>query len=125
MGYMGVQQASTFFLGVPAGVQTQFPIETAFTKILPSAEPDFRKYLDHLDRLEEQVVENSENVEVSEVDEIKLNPKAFQGVIIRYQYWQGKLGNLLGVPPNPYDMRPYLGAGWGGGSSGINVSVVG
>jgi hypothetical protein len=123
MGYLQVQQASTFFLGVPAGVQSQFPIEMAWSKILPSAEDRFVWLLDRLDELELQVVDNSENVEVESVDEIKINPKAFSEFIKRYQYWQGSLGNLLGIPPNPYDMRPFLGAGWSGNGGGVNVSV--
>ena len=122
MGYLLVHQASTFFLGVPAGVQTQFPIETAFTKILPSAEARFRELLDRLDDVEYQIVEYTPDVEVSKVDEIELRPDAFKQLIIRYQHWQGALANLLGVIPNPYDMRPYLGAGWAG-NGGVNVSV--
>jgi hypothetical protein len=123
MGYLQVQQASTFFLGVPAGVQSQFPIEMAWSKILPSAEDRFIWLLDRLDEIELQIVDNTENVEVESVDEIKINPKAFSEVIKRYQHWQGALGNLLGIPPNPYDMRPYLGAGWSGNGGGVNVSV--
>jgi hypothetical protein len=123
MGYVMVQQTSTFFLGVPAGLQSQFPIELAWSKILPSAEGRFIELLDRLDALEYQIVENSENVEVDKLDEITINKEAFSEVIKRYRHWQGALGNLLGVIPNPYDMRPFLGAGWGGGGSGINVSV--
>jgi hypothetical protein len=123
MGYVEVQQTATFFLGVPAGLQSQFPIELAWSKILPSSEGRFIEYLDNLDDLERQIVQNSENVEVEQVDEIKINPKAFSEVIKRYQYWQGKLANMLGVIPNPYDMRPYLGAGWSGNGGSINVTV--
>ena len=123
MGYLQVQQASSFFLGVPAGIQTQFPIETAFNNILASSEEDFSNILDNLDALEHQIVENSPNVEASRVDEIEINPKAFAEVIKRYQYWQGKLGNLLGIQPNPFDQRPYLGAGWSQNGGGLNVPV--
>jgi hypothetical protein len=122
MGYLGVGSASTFVLGIPAGVQTQFMIEGAFSRILPSQEGNFRTLLDRMDALEQQIVDDSENVAVDAVDEIKLREDEFEQIIKRYRHWQGALGNMLGVIPNPFDQRPYLGAGWNGGS-GINAPV--
>lgn len=122
-GYLNVQQAATFVMGVPAGVQTQFVIEGGLQKILAAAEPLFRTYIARLDALEEQIVENTENVAVDKVDEIELRADEFKQIIIRYKHWQGALCNLLGVPPNPYDMRPWMGGGAGGG--GINAPVTG
>lgn len=121
MGYLNVQQASTFVLGVPAGVQTQFVIEGALQKVIPAAEPLLRTLLTRLDAVDEQIVENMENLAVNKVDEIELREDEFKQLIIRYRHWQGALANLLGVPPNPFDQRPYLA---GGQSGGINVSVI-
>jgi hypothetical protein len=123
LGYANFASQSTFSLGIPAALQTTFMVEGAFTKILPQAEPLFRKTLDRLDQIECQIEENTENVEASEVGEIKLRPDSFKQLIIRYRYWQGKLANMLGVLPNPYDFRPWLGSGYNGGG-GVNVSVV-
>jgi uncharacterized protein YdcH (DUF465 family) len=124
MGYLQVQEASTFVLGVPAATQTQFVIEGAFTKVLPSAEARFRRLLDLMDRVEDQIEDNTENVAVDRVDEIELRKDELTQLIKRYKYWQGSLSNLLGVPPNPFDARPMLGMGYNGGG-GINISVTG
>lgn len=125
MGYLNVQSASTFVLGVPAAIQTQFMIEGAWDRILPGAESRFRRILDRLDKIEEQIEDDTENLAADKVDEIELRKDEFDELIKRYKHWQGSLGNMLGVLPNPFDQRPYLGAGWNGGSNGLNVSVVG
>ncbi len=124
MGYLNVQDASTYVLGVPAGVQTQFVIERAFTKVIAAAEPLYRELLDRLDAIEEQIVGNTENLAVDKVDEIELRKDEFQRLIDRYKWHQGALANLLGVPPNPFDARPWMGSGYNG-ANGLNVSVVG
>jgi hypothetical protein len=125
MGYLNVTQAQTFVLGVPAAVQTQFVIEGALNNLLPSALPMFEDIMAKLDVTEQQIMDNTPNVAVNRVDEIELREDEFKQLILRYRYWQGSLGNLLGVPPNPFDMRPYLGMGYGNGGAGINVSVIG
>jgi hypothetical protein len=124
MGYVNVTEVATFVLGIPAALQTQYMIEEGFLKILPSAVTRFRQYLDRLDRLEAQIDENSENVEASAVGDIRLRPDAFKEVIMRYKFWQGSLGNMMGVIANPFDMRPFLGGGYGGNSM-VNVSMSG
>lgn len=123
LGYVNVGSASTFSLGIPAGVQTQFTIEGAFAKVLPQAEELFRKHLDRLDAIEDQIVDDTENVAVNRVDEIELRPDELRQLINRYMYWQGALANLMGITPNPFDQRIFLGAGYNGGGGGINVSV--
>jgi hypothetical protein len=122
LGYLNVNQGSTFVLGIPAAVQTSFVIENAWSKIIPAAEQLFRTLLDRLDMIEEQIVEDTEDVAVDKIDEIELRKDEFAQLIKRYQHWQGALGNLLGVPPNPFDQRPFLGGGYSGGG-GINVPV--
>ena len=124
LGYGGVQEASTFVLGVPAGVQTTFVIERAFTKLLAVALPRMRDIMDKLDRIEAQVDENIDALVASKVGEIDLSDKEFEKLIQRYKHWQGALGNLLQVPPNPYDQRPYLGGGYNGRGS-MNAPVIG
>jgi hypothetical protein len=121
MGYLAVQSSQTFVMGIPAGVQTQFVLEGAWARVLPSAEATLVRILDSLDRQLERIDSSDENDEVLEIGSIKLDPKAFQKLLRRYRWWQGMLANLLGVPPNQYDMRF---GGYGGGS-GINVPVSG
>lgn len=124
MGYIQVGQGATFYLGIPAGVQTQFTIERAFNLILPGAEPRLVRLLDKLDKIEEEIEESTPNVEASKVGEIELNPKAFRDLIQRYRFFQGGIANLLGVPPNPFDDRPFLGQGYNRGGT-VNSPVSG
>ena len=120
MGYLGVQAASTFYLGIPAGVQTQFVIESSFTKLMPESEVEYRRLIAILDGVEAQIFDNQGNLAASKVGEIEINPREFEKLIQRYLYWQGCLGNLLGCIANPFDQRF---AGWSGGGGGVNMSV--
>lgn len=123
MGYINVQEAATFVLGVPAAVQTQFVIEGALNKLLAAAEPMLRQYLDNLNAIECQIVDNTEDLAAKKIGTIEINEKEFEQLIQRYKFWQGNLANLLGVPPNPYDMRPYFGSGVQGNAV-VNVPVL-
>lgn len=120
MGYGGVQESSTFVLGVPAAVQTAFMIEGAWSRILPSHERAFSDLLDKLDEIECQVMGNTGNLATLKVGNIEMNPREFEQLLERYRYWQGKLSNMLQVPPNPFDSRPLLS---GAGGGGLNVPV--
>ncbi len=125
MGYGGVTQASTFVLGVPAGVQTAFMIEGAWARILPSHESFFETILTRLDEIDQQIEDDTANVAADAIDEIKLRKDEFQQLIIRYKHWQGALANMLQVPPNPFDMRPFIGAGYGNASGpGLYIPVI-
>ena len=119
LGYGGVQQSSTFVLGVPAGVQTAFMVEGAWDRILPSMEASFVELLDKLDTVECQIEMNMENLAAKKLGDIELNEREFEQLVQRYQYWQGKLANLLQVPANPFDQRFQNAAGAGG----VNVAV--
>jgi hypothetical protein len=121
-GHLNVQQAATFVLGVPAPVQTQFPIEGAFTRLLPEAEPEYRRLIGILNDIEAQVLEDQDLLAIEKIDEITVNLQEFEMLLKRYKFWQGHLCNLLGIQPNPYDQRPGFGQGWSGGG-GINVTV--
>lgn len=117
MGYLNVSSAQTFVFGIPAAVQTQFSIEGAMNFVLLEAEPEVRRHLRILDAIEEQNVNDLELLAVMEVGEIKVNPQELK-VLFRQEYrkWQGSLGNLLGVTPNPFDQR-FKG-------TGVNVPVM-
>lgn len=119
MGYLNVQNASTFVFGIPAGVDTQFVIEGALNRILPAAEGEFRKVLAKLEETKQQIFDDQDVLLVEKVDEIAINPKAFQKQVERYHFWRGELGNLLGIAPNPYDQRF---ASWSG-SGGLNIPI--
>jgi hypothetical protein len=119
-----VQQSATFQLGVPAAVETAFMVEGTWNRILPSAEGHFRQTLDKLDKLECEILESDEDLRAKKMGDIELNDKLFEQLLQRYRHWQGQLANMLQIAPNPFDQRPGLGQGYGGGGP-MNVPVQG
>ena len=122
LGFLNVSEQSTFSLGVPAGVQTQFTVEGAMRRVLPQAEPLLRRHLQILDALECQILENAPNVAVTSIDTIKIDPKAFKQTVEQYRYWGKSLANLIGCTPNPFDQRFNDWNGLGGGNINVGIS---
>jgi hypothetical protein len=123
LGYLNVQETSTFVLGVPAALQTTFMIEGAFDKILPAAENLARTLVCRLDAVEDQVFGGTDLADVEETGGVKVNRKRLSELASYYQIAQKELANLFGVVPNPFDLRL---EGWlGSGMGGINVGVRG
>ena len=120
-GYPNVQQASTFEIGVPAGIQTMYVVEGAMNRLLPEAEPMLRSYLAVLNGIEQQVLEDQENLAAEKVDTITVNLEEFEMLMQQYKWWQAQLCNLLSIEPNPFDMRPGFGSASAGG---LNARVV-
>ena len=120
-GYLQVQASQTFVLGVPAAVQTQFQIEGAMNRLLPSAVPRLFNILDRLDTIEDQMGDDLDLLAVTKVDEIDIRPDEFVQLVKQYLYWRAALCNLFGVPPNPYDQR-FAAMG---GQASANVPVLG
>jgi hypothetical protein len=115
LGYLNVQFAFTFVLGVPSAVQTQFTIEGAFTRILPAALPEFRRILGICERIENQMVDDLELLAVEQVDEIHVRKDEQAALWKEYEKWRRALANLMGIAPNPFDQRLQVG--------GVNVHV--
>lgn len=111
LGYLGVGEASTFVLGLPAAVQTQFMVEGALNRVLPSAEARLRERLDAADRLDSQILENADALVATKVGDIELNEKEFQKIVQRYLWVVNAIANILGVPRNPFDRRFSQGGG--------------
>jgi len=118
LGYGGVQEAQTFAMGIPASVQTSFMIEGALNKLLPESLPLFDQLIAAMDGIETQMLGDQELLAVTQIDTIQIRPDEFKQLKLQYQHWQASLGNLLLIPPNPFDQRF---GGLGGG--GVNVRV--
>jgi hypothetical protein len=118
LGYLNVQEAQTFVLGIPAAVQTQFMIEGAFAKVLPQAENLLRTLLCRCDEIEKQVFGGSDLADVTKTGNIEVNPKRLADLARYYRIAQQGMTNLLGVTANPFDMREWVMSG-----VGINVPV--
>lgn len=116
MGYLNVSAVSTFSLGVPTAIETQYLIEGALNRVLPEAESLARNIVVKMDLIDAQMTDDLELLSVSKVDEIEINPNEMQILKRQYRYRQLELGNLLGIPPNPFDQRF-------AGSGGINIQV--
>jgi hypothetical protein len=116
LGYLNVDESSTFVIGLPAGVETQFMIEGSFSRLLAAALPQVRKLLQYCECTEEQRFSSQPNAVVKEVDGIKMGAEDEQLMLSRnYDYWRAALANMFGIPPNQFDMR------YGGGSLNIRV----
>lgn len=118
--YVNVSAVSTFQLGIPAALQTTFMIEGAWDKILPAAEPLARRLLCRLNQVEEEVFGGIDMANVLETGATKINPDRLAELAKYYRLAQQGLANLLGVPPNYFDMRDWVNMGGGGG---INCPV--
>ena len=116
-GYLNVQEASTFVLGVPAAVETQFIIEGAMNRVMEAALGEVRRHLQILDSLEEQGINDHELLAVRSLGEIEVDDREHPKLDRRYDRWVASLCNLLGVIRNPFDARL-------AGGPGINVRVV-
>lgn len=121
LGFLNVQEAYTFVLGTPAGVETQFIIEGALNRMLPAALPLFRELLAKCDSTEAQRFEDQEALVASKVGSIDLRGREGQvGLALQYDYWRQGLANLLGIYVNPFDKRSDVSGG-----GGLNVRVEG
>jgi hypothetical protein len=118
MGYHNVGTAQTFQLGLPKATQIDFMIEGAMNVVLESAYPKLYQLLDRLDCIECEVFGGSDLADIDSMGEIKVNRKRLSELAQYYKIAQQALANLLGVIPNFWDQRTWLG---GGGV--INVPV--
>lgn len=119
LGYPNVSQISTFALGVGAGVETNFVIERAMEQVTEKGAALVRRLLAVLDKIECQMIEDMENMAVSSIGEITVDPKEQAKLKREYLYWGDALANAIGAVRNPFDLRfnPRTTEG------GINVSV--
>jgi hypothetical protein len=115
LGYLNVAEAYTFVLGTPAGVETQFIIEGAMNRVLESAISQVRRFIQILDTIQEQKVNDLELLAVNKVGEIDVRNDEMKALDEQYDYWCGNLANMLGVYASPFDKR---------NGGGINVSVI-
>jgi len=119
LGYLNVEQAQTFVLGIPSGVQTQFMIEGALNRLLPQALPKFLEMLERLDCVECELFGGIDLASITSISDIVIRPERRKELSGYYQVARQGLANLLGIIPNPYDQRDWVGG------DVINVSVTG
>lgn len=119
MNYLNVSEAFTMVYGTPAATQPQFAVEGAMVRVKESALPLLRNLLAQLDEVEGQMFGNAENLAVERIGDITINKEEFKQLRdVHMPYLRAKLGNLLGVPPNPLATNGTEGPG-------VNVPVYG
>lgn len=118
LDYLNVEAAQTFSLGIPAGMQTQFMIEGAMNRILPSAIPKFLELLERLDCIECEVFGGIDTATIEELGEIKINRRRLRELGQYYSLARSSLATLMGIMPNPFGLRGWWLEG------GVNVSVL-
>lgn len=121
LGYMQVNAAQTYAIGVPANVQTQYQLEGSWNRLMPSAAPKLYKLIEKLECLEEEVFADTSDLEALKLGDLETRPDKFKEGIKRYLYWRAALGNMFACEPNPYDQR-FLAMG---GMTRGNVPVAG
>lgn len=116
MGYPQMQQVSTFELGTPASIQTDFLIERAMDLVNRDLGglARVREYLCKLDEIECAMQEGLEDYGLIQFETIQINQKAQEQRQNLYDYWLTKLSNALAVPPNPLRFQA---------GGGLNVRV--
>jgi len=119
LGYLNVEAAQTFVLGIPAPVQTQFMIEGAMNRILPQALPKFLELLERLYCIECELFGGIDLASITSISDIVVRPERRKELAGYYQVARQGLANLLGTIPNPNDQRD-----WVNGET-INVPVYG
>lgn len=108
LGYLNVSELSTFVLGLPAGVETQFLIERAMDPFVKEdALPMIRGVLCELDEVDKQRKRVRAAISTSAVGGITMrDPKeAFDALNGEFIRLVGRLANAFGVPSNPFDRR--------------------
>lgn len=108
LSYLNSSELSTFVLGLPAGVETQFLIERAMSIfLLESAVPLVRKILCELDDVDAQRRAVRASVSTAAIGGIQIRPpgEALDALDQEFNRLVGRLANALGVPPMPFDHR--------------------
>ena len=126
LGYPQVHAAAYMHFGVPTPTATNYLVEQALDQILSEAEDEVRGYLAKLDQIETDLFENRDLVLAASIGDLELRPtdeglSSTDALEREYRRWAARLGDLLGVPLNPYAEK-FFGRG-SSRSSSVNVRV--
>lgn len=108
LGFLNSSELSTYVLGLPAGIETQFMIERAMNLyVKESALPLIRTILCELEGLDKQraAVRGSIGVEAIGGIRMRAPSDAFAELNKEFIRLVGRLANAFGVAPNPFDNR--------------------
>ncbi len=107
LGYLNVQESSTFVLGVPAAVPTLFMIEGAMNRLIPAAIPMVQMWIANCDAVICELFGRMNLANYEALEEVKVNPKRVQELGKHYRFAVQSLAAIFGCPPNPFDPREW------------------
>lgn len=106
LGYMNVRMASSLSFGIPRPIETLFLVENAMNLLMePDGVDRVRRLLGILDQMECLLLEAAPNLQISEVDGVKINPMAPAQIEREYVRWSNRLADELGVPHYSFSQR--------------------
>jgi hypothetical protein len=110
--------AQSIQLGFPSASQPMFLLDLAFDKVSPDARDSVRKDLAECECIEEQMSDARSRFKALKVGEITLNPEESSKLRTEMLWWVTRLGDDLGVVPDPYSQMMYAGIRDMGGMNG-------
>ncbi len=117
-----VSLAQSIQLGFPAASQPAFLVDDAFGRLTPEAEGSVRTDLCECEDIEVQLRSARGRLKASKVGDVTLNPMETKQLKQELNYWITRLGDDLGVVPDPYSRMIYEAIGNVGGT---NSNVIG
>lgn len=102
-----VSMAQSIQLGFPAASQPAFLVDDAFGRMTPQAEGSIRADLCECEDIEVQLRSARGRLKASKVGDITLNPMELTQLKQELNYWITRLGDDLGVVPDPYSRMMY------------------
>lgn len=102
-----VSLAQSIQLGYPAASQPAFLVDDAFHRLTPDAEESVRKDLAECECIEQQLSDARSRFRARRLGELELNqaePKMLRHELL---WWTTRLGDDLGVVPDPYSQMIY------------------
>lgn len=117
-----VSLAQSIQLGYPAASQPAFLVDDAFNRLTPDAEESVRVDLCNCEAIECQLTDARSRFKAVRLGELQLNqaePKMLRHELL---WWTTRLGDDLGVVPDPYSQMMYQSLN---NSGGIGARVQG
>lgn len=117
-----VSLSQSIQLGFPAASQPLFLVEDAFKRLTSGGENSVRIDLCECEDIEQQMRSARRRLKATQLGNLKLNPRELAMLRRELLYWITRLGDDLGVVPDPYSQAMYAGIA---NMGGVNATVTG
>ena len=114
--------AQSIQLGFPSASQPLFLLESAFDRLFPDGEAAVRIDLCECEDIERQLRSARSRLRASKVGNVTLNPMELTQLKGELLFWTTRLGDDLGVVPDPYSRMMYEAIGRAGT---VSAKVIG